>query len=174
MSVAILRRIFAKRQLPDQSLPEEEFDKQVKEAVTEFENSGFLEQVSMPLISSDSDFIDKLRQHHNDVVVVKFWKRGCLPCLGLAEMFKAAEQHYLGLNERMPANGKKVYFYAVDTKNIPCLKTVLYQLVEGTPAIQAFHNSRQIGDEIMALQLSTFTHTLDKMVADALRGNSDS
>ena len=147
MAMNIVRRIFANRPLPSQDAGEEEFKKQFDQAVKDFEEGGYLEQNKLAPINTEYDLVEKLHQHKNDLVVLKFWKRGCLPCLGLAEMYKQAEQQF---------QGKNVVFFSMNTKEDSCLPTVAHQLVEGTPTVQVFYQGKQVGDEIMAQSLNSF------------------
>jgi thiol-disulfide isomerase/thioredoxin len=152
MAAAIVRRIFATRQLPAQDASEADFKKAFDAAVTDFEEGGFLEQNKLTPIASEVELVDRLHDHRNDLVVLKFWKRGCLPCLGLAEMYKAAEQRY---------QGRRVHFYSMNTKADSALGAVAHQLVEGTPTVQVFHAGRQIGDEILSQNLAAFCERID-------------
>lgn len=156
MSVAaIVRRIFATRSFPSQDAPEDEFKKNFDAAVTEFEDGGYLDQIKLPPINSEMELVQRLHEHRDDIIILKFWKRGCIPCLGFGEMYKAAEQHYA-------APGGRVHFYSVNTKQESCFATSAYQLVEGTPTLQVFHKGRQIGDEIMSTSLAAFCERVDE------------
>src|SRR5688572_17543611 len=90
----LMRRIFADRPMPPQGTSKEDFHKFFDDAVREFEEGGYLDSVKFTPIASDEEFAETLRRHKNELVVVKFWKRGCIPCLAYGEMFKAAEQKY--------------------------------------------------------------------------------
>jgi hypothetical protein len=162
MAAQIVRRIFADRPI-DRDLPEEEFKKVFDAAVKEFEDGtpdgkkpSYLDQIKLTPVTSEFDLVQRLHEHRADIVVLKFWKRGCIPCLGFGEMYKAAEQHF---------KGKRVHFFAVDTKQESCFGTCAYQLVEGTPTLQVFHGGRQIGEEIMSTSLSAFCDRIDSYKA---------
>src|SRR3989338_8734053 len=152
MAAAIVRRIFANRPLPPNDATPEEFNKAMDSAVRDFEDSGFLDSIKLAPLNSEYDLVERLHQHKNDIVVVKFWKKGCLPCLGLAEMYKQAEKQF---------EGKRVHFFSVNTKEDSCLGTVAHQLIEGTPTIQVFHGGHQIGDEILSQSLANFCQKIE-------------
>jgi hypothetical protein len=152
MAAAIIRRIFSNRPFPSQDAGEEQFNKEFTEAVTAFEEGGFLEQIKMAPIGSELELVQRLHEHREDLVVLKFWKRGCIPCLGFGEMYKAAQMHFAG---------KRVHFYSVNTKEPSCFGTAAYQLVEGTPTLQVFHRGRQVGDEIQSTSLNAFVDRIE-------------
>lgn len=144
----VVQRIFADNP-PPQGLSDAEFSAFMDGAVTRFEESGFLEETKLEHIDSEDDFIDVLTRHRHQLVVVKFWKRGCLPCLSVAEMYKAAEHE-------CKAAGYPVVFYSVNSKAISSLLLTRFQLVTGTPTVQVFHDGEQIGGEIQAMTLAAF------------------
>eukprot|EP00672_Neobodo_designis_P020832 CAMPEP_0174827332 /NCGR_PEP_ID=MMETSP1114-20130205/645_1 /TAXON_ID=312471 /ORGANISM="Neobodo designis, Strain CCAP 1951/1" /LENGTH=157 /DNA_ID=CAMNT_0016060965 /DNA_START=50 /DNA_END=523 /DNA_ORIENTATION=- len=154
----LMRRIFANRQMPPEGTSKEEFHKFFDEAVRDFEDGGFLDTVKFTPIASDEELEDVLRKNKDDLTVVKFWKRGCMPCLAFGEMFKAAEKHY-------QETGKRVKFYAVDTKAPGCTELARYQLVDGTPTILTFRGYRQVGEEIKETSLAAFTAAIDARLA---------
>jgi thiol-disulfide isomerase/thioredoxin len=153
MMQQIMRRIFADRPMPPPNTSKEEFTKMFDVAVDEFEKSGFLDSIKFEPVTSDEDLLDKLKQHKDELVVVKFWKHGCIPCLAFGEMFKAAEQ-------QLKDEGKPVRFFGVDQKEVRDVPR--YQLVEGTPTVLTFHQYKQVGDEIRATSLSAFTASIDE------------
>jgi thiol-disulfide isomerase/thioredoxin len=153
----LMRRIFANRTMPPEGTSKEEFHKFFDAAVTDFENSGFLDATKFTPIASDEELEEVLRKHKDELVVVKFWKRGCMPCLAFGEMFKAAEKQYADA-------GKPVKFFSVDTKADDCRDLARYQLVDGTPTILTFHKYRQVGEEIKETSLETFTRAVNQRI----------
>ncbi|EPY34316.1 hypothetical protein STCU_01654 [Strigomonas culicis] len=173
----IIRRIFGDRKLP-QNLSNEEYDEYMHTNfpawMKEFEDSGFLEKTKLQPIRNEEEFIEKLNQHKSDLLVLKFWKHGCIPCLTFAEMYKEAEALCQRLQQNRPANvaadvapppadtaaaaltaplEKRVVWYSVDTKALSTRTMVDYQLISGTPTIQTFCGERQVGEEIKATNL---------------------
>ena len=146
--------------MPPEGTSKEEFHKFFDEAVRDFEEGGFLDTVKFEPISSDEQLEDVLRKNKDDLTVVKFWKRGCMPCLAFGEMFKTAEKHYQD-------TGKPVKFYSVDTKADGCSDLARYQLVDGTPTILTFHKYRQVGEEIKETSLAAFTKAIDERLPAA-------
>ena len=180
MAAEIVRRIFSTRPLPPQDASQDEFKAQFDAAVADFEEGGFMEQTKLPPITSEIDLVDKLHDHRGDLVVVKFWKRGCLPCMGLAEMYKAAEKHYKDMAQQQQHQQQRtaapapprVVFYSVNTRDASCLSTVAHQLVDGTPSIQLFHQGRQIGDEVLSMNLASFIAKIDAYAAQYCVGSA--
>lgn len=140
----IIRRIFGDRRLPE-NLSNDEYDKYMQENfpvwIREFEDGGFLEKTKLPAIQSEEEFIDKLQEHRNDLMVVKFWKHSCVPCLSFAEMYKEAA-------ERCAREGRRIVWYSVDTKALSSRQLIDYQLISGTPTLQTFKDLKQVGKEI--------------------------
>lgn len=141
---SIMRRILADKPM-NQDMTSEEREKFIHESVPQwikdFEESGFLETTSLPSIKSEDDFLVKLREHKDDLMVIKYWKHGCLPCLSIAEMVKEAER-------RTSESGKKIFWYSVDTRSSLTKKLIDYQLISGTPTLQTFSGQKQVGKEI--------------------------
>lgn len=158
----IVRRIFADRKRPA-DLTDEQYDAYLQQQfptwITEFENNGFLEATKLPPISSEDELLSKLHQHRDQLVVLKYWKHGCLPCLSMAEMYKDAEKQTLDPSHPLY---KKVVWYSVDTKAAPNKEVVDYQMVNGTPSIQTFLGGRQVGSEIRATQLTDLMGVLQE------------
>lgn len=157
MMQQLMRRIFADKQMPPEGTPKEEFHKFFDNAVKEFEEGGYLDKVKLAPIASDDELCEVLRRHKNELVVVKFWKRGCIPCLAYGEMFKTAEKQFQD-------DGKPVRFFSVDTHAPLCKDLARYQLVDGTPTILTFHGSRQVGDEIKEVSLASFMKVVDDRI----------
>ncbi|CCW63130.1 unnamed protein product [Phytomonas sp. EM1] len=150
---SIIQRIFGNHKLPT-DLSGEEYEKfmqnNIPQWMKEFEDSGFLEKTKLPVIQSEEEFIDKLLEHRNDLMVIKYWKHGCIPCLAFAEMYKAAAEAFA--KDASP-NAKRVFWYSVDTKALSTWQLVEYQLISGTPTIQTFANQKQCDDEIKATNM---------------------
>ena len=144
----ILKRIFADENIPT-DCSKEEFRTRFEKAVTKFEEDGFLEKTALTPIFADEQLQEVLHRHRRELVVVKFWKKNCLPCLSMAEMYKEAEK--ISFIEKLP-----VHFYSVDIKDPQNRKLSDYQLVEGTPTVQIFSGSKQIGGEVRATNLTAF------------------
>lgn len=144
-----MSRIFAGKTIPE-GLGKEEFHAFVDQAVAEFEESGFLNAHSHPPIRNEDDFLAKLEDHKDDLMVIKFWKKGCLPCLSMAEMYKVASEQ-----------NKRIVFYGVNTKDPEAAQLVANQMVEGTPTIQTFTACQQVGTDIQEVQLSKFLGALE-------------
>lgn len=146
---SIIRRIFADRPV-DQNMTSEEREKFIRTSIpqwiNEFEESGFLESTGLPSIKSEEEFLAKLREHKNSLMVVKYWKHGCLPCLSIAEMIKEAEK-------KSSESGKRIVWYSIDT-HLPSAKNLIdYQLISGTPTLQTFSGQKQVGKEIRTTSL---------------------
>ncbi|ORC90583.1 uncharacterized protein TM35_000083810 [Trypanosoma theileri] len=146
MSLSIVRRIFGDRKLPE-NLTGSDYERFMQENfpkwIREFEEGGFLEANKLPAIKSEDEFLQKLQEHKNDLMVVKFWKHACIPCLSFAEMYKQA-------SELCKAEKRRIVWYSVDTKDLPSRSLVEYQLISGTPTIQTFAGLKQVGKEIRA------------------------
>ena len=138
----ILHRIFKDKQFPPNAT-KDEMHKFFDESVKDFENGPFLKDTALPVVESETGFQEKLFEHRDEVLLVKFWKRNCIPCLSVAEMYKKAEKRCS--DEKLP-----VRFYSINTKEDPNRSVTDYQLIEGTPTLQRFHNFAQIGDDIQA------------------------
>ena len=142
---SLLQRIFKDKVVPTDA-SKEEFHAFFESAVKDFEASGFLEENKLPVITSEEEFQQKLFEHRHELMVVKYWKRNCIPCLSFAEMYKAAEKQCA--DDKIP-----VHFYSVDIKEKPNRERVDFQMVDGTPTLQKFHNFRQVGGEIQETRL---------------------
>lgn len=146
---SIIRRILADKPI-DQEMTSEERETFLHESVPkwikEFEESGFLESTRLPAIRNEDEFLEKLEQHKDDLMVIKYWKHGCLPCLSIAEMVKEAEKKCI-------ETGKKIFWYSVDSRSPLSKDLIDYQLISGTPTIQTFHGQRQVGKEIRTTHL---------------------
>lgn len=144
-----MRRIFGDHKLPE-NLSAAEYDTFMHENfpqwIKEFEDSGFLEQTKLPAIQSEEELMEKLLEHKDDLLVLKFWKHACIPCLTFAEMYKAAA-------DRCANEGRRVHWYSVDTKAISTKQLIEYQLIAGTPTVQTFTGCKQVGKEIRATNL---------------------
>ncbi|CUG87152.1 thioredoxin-like protein, putative [Bodo saltans] len=159
---SIVRRIFGDRKLPE-GLSEDAYDKFMHDNfpkwVTEFESNGFLEQTKLPPIADEDALMDVLMKYPNDLVVVKYWKHGCIPCLSFAEMYKSAQMKCL-------AENKRIRWFSVDTKASDGARELVdFQLVDGTPTIQTFAGCKQIGNEIRATQLDDLMGILEQRLA---------
>ena len=142
---SILHRIFQFKTFPTNA-SKEELHQFFDNAVKEFENGSFLEKTSLPAIEGENEFQQKLHDHRNELLIIKYWKRNCIPCLSVAEMYKEAEKRCM--EERLP-----VRFFSINTKESPNKSVTDYQLVEGTPTIQKYHDFAQVGDDIQATKL---------------------
>ncbi|GET91873.1 thioredoxin, putative [Leishmania tarentolae] len=160
MTQSIVRRIFGDRKLPE-NLSNEEYDKYMQDNfpkwMKEFEDGGFLEKTKLPPIKSEEEFITKLQEHKDELMVIKYWKHGCIPCLTFAEMYKEAA-------ERCCKEKKKIVWYSVDTKALNTRQLIDYQLISGTPTIQTFTGQKQVGNEIRAVSTEELLSELDKRV----------
>ena len=167
----LLQRIFDGTEIP-KGLSKQEFQQFMDEHIAKFEEGGYLASTKLPPINDESHFIEELHHADNDLVVLKFWKRRCLPCLSMAEMYKEAEQHFDEENKRLPPPSSdlaaepslpKVRFFSINTKDPVARPVVDRQMVEGTPTIQVFQCGRQVGGEIQSTQLEDFIRELNKM-----------
>lgn len=160
MTQNIVRRIFGDRKLPE-NLSNEEYDKYMQEHfpkwMKEFEDGGFLNKTKLPAIKSEEELISKLQEHKNDLMVIKYWKHGCIPCLTFAEMYKEAA-------ERCAKEKKRIVWYSVDTKALSTRQLIDYQLISGTPTIQTFTGQKQVGNEIRAVNAEELLSELDRRV----------
>nr|CCC94229.1 conserved hypothetical protein [Trypanosoma congolense IL3000] len=146
MTQNIIRRIFGNRELPEDlsgNEYEQYMQKNFPKWIDEFEKSGFLEATKLPPIRSEDEFLRKLIEHKNEVMVIKYWKHGCIPCLSLAEMYKQVA-------ERCKNENRRIVWYSVDTKDVNARSLVDYQLINGTPTVQTFSGLKQVGKEIRA------------------------
>ena len=173
---AILKRIFGNRDIPQDLSPEDQnkfISENFPKWVTEFETSGFLDRTKLPPISSEGEFIQKLQEHKNDLLVIKYWKHGCIPCLSLAEMYKNAEEYYHAESKKREEVDKKdpssmkgeapcsVVFYSMDTKAMTNKGHVEFQMILGTPAVLTFRHYKQWGKDIEAMNLKEFMREID-------------
>ncbi|CAD2217718.1 hypothetical protein ADEAN_000519800 [Angomonas deanei] len=159
----IIRRIFGDRKLPE-NLSNEAYDKLMQEQfpqwIKEFEEGGFLEKTKMTPIASEEEFLSKLQEHENDLMVIKYWKHGCIPCLSMAEMLKETEAV---CQQKYGKEGPgRIVWYSVDTKKISSRQLVDYQLVSGTPMVQTFTGLRQVGDEVREMNTADVLKELEK------------
>ncbi|CBH16336.1 thioredoxin, putative [Trypanosoma equiperdum] len=147
MTQNIIRRIFGNRELPE-NLSGSEYERYMQENfpkwIDEFEKGGFLEATKLPAIKSERDFLSKLIEHKDEIMVVKYWKHGCIPCLSLAEMYKQ-------VSEQCKKENRRIAWYSVNTKDVSARSLVDYQLVNGTPTVQTFSRMKQVGKEIRAI-----------------------
>ena len=161
MAQRIVKMVFGDRKLPE-GLSDEEMDKYFSsnfpQWVTEFEEGGFLEKTHVPPVEGEDDLLTKLRDTRDGMMVIKYWKRGCIPCLATSEMYKEAE-------ERARAESRPYSFYSVNIKDEQCKEMVENQLVEGTPTFQAFCNNKQMGDEIKEMNFGAFWGKLEERFA---------
>jgi hypothetical protein len=157
MSMQIVKRIFGNRKLPE-NMSDAEYEifmqTNFKKWITEFEDGGFLDATKLPPIRNEDELIDKLMQHENELLVLKYWKHGCIPCLSVAEMYKEAQQLCM-------KHGKKVVWYSVDSKLAESRQMVDFQLISGTPTIQMFHKMKQVGEEVRATRIQDLMKELD-------------
>lgn len=139
----IMRRIVADKPIQELSAEgnENAFQELLPKWIKEFEDNGFLEATKLESIKDEDEFVQKLQEHKDDLMIIKYWKHGCIPCLSVAEMVKEAEA-------KSKSNGKKVFWYSVDTHSSLAKNLVNYQLISGTPTIQTFTGLRQVGQEI--------------------------
>lgn len=144
-----MRRILADRPMEQEMTSEERenfIHNSVPKWIKEFEESGFLESTRLPPIRNEEEFIEKLQEHKDDLMVIKYWKHGCLPCLSIAEMVKEAEKKCI-------ESGKKIFWYSIDSRSPQAKNLIDYQLISGTPTLQTFYGQRQVGKEIRTTQL---------------------
>ncbi|KAG8344928.1 putative Thioredoxin [Trypanosoma vivax] len=146
MTQNIIRRIFGNREIPE-NLSGSEYEHYMQSNfpkwIREFEDGGFIEATKLPAIRSEDEFLRKLVEHRDEVMVIKYWKHGCIPCLSFAEMYKQ-------VSEQCKKDKRRIVWYSVDTKDINTRSLVDYQLVGGTPTIQTFSGLKQVGSEIRA------------------------
>jgi thiol-disulfide isomerase/thioredoxin len=161
MAQRIVKMIFGDRKLPE-GLSDTEMDKYFSsnfpQWITEFEEGGFLDSTKVPSIVGEDDLLTKLRDTKDGMFIIKYWKRGCIPCLATSEMYKEAEG-------RAKSEGKNISFYSVNIKDEACKEMVENQLVEGTPTFQAFCNNKQMGDEIKEMNMAAFWGKLEERFA---------
>ena len=140
----IVRRIFSGVDIPE-GMSKPEFQTWMDARVTAFEDGGFMENTKLTPIVDDDGLVDVLAEADpKELLVVKFYKRGCLPCLSIAEAYKNAEL-------KCRADGLNVRFLSINSKLPESEALVQRQLVSGTPTVQTFVNGRQIGDEIQEM-----------------------
>eukprot|EP01061_Rhynchopus_euleeides_P029983 TRINITY_DN4968_c0_g1_i1.p2 TRINITY_DN4968_c0_g1~~TRINITY_DN4968_c0_g1_i1.p2 ORF type:complete len:177 (+),score=78.80 TRINITY_DN4968_c0_g1_i1:119-649(+) len=124
-------------------ISKEEFSKEFERRLEKLENSGFLEENGLPKIEGEDELARKLAYHkqRQELVVIKYWKRGCIPCLSKAEMFKEVERWML-------AEKPQSVFYSIDIRHPLNRDLADRQLVDGTPSIQKYWGGRQVGGEV--------------------------
>ena len=107
-TMALMQRLFPPGSITP-GMSKDEFSKEFDRRLKAMEEGGFLSDTALPKIEGEEDLVRKLALHkaRGEMVVVKYWKRGCIPCLSKAEMFKEAEQQML---EERPGS----VFYSVD------------------------------------------------------------
>lgn len=158
MTQNIVRRIFGDRKLPE-NLSSDEYDKYMHDNfpkwMKEFEDGGFLEKTKLPPIKSEEELIAKLQEHKDDLMVIKYWKHGCIPCMTFAEMYKEAA-------EKCAQENRRIVWYSVDTKALSTRQLIDYQLISGTPTIQTFTGRKQVGNEIRAVNLEELLAELNR------------
>ena len=161
----LMQRIFENKPMP-QGLSKEEFHTFMDGAIHDFEESGYLETNKLTPLDTDDDLLKAVEGGGDDLVVVKFWKRKCLACLGLAEMYKDAEGHYGTQAKSGGAGGENqpsnVQFFSVNTKD-QCTKELCdRQLIDRTPTVQLFRCGKQVGPEIQSQQLEDFLKEVEE------------
>ncbi|KAJ9450864.1 thioredoxin [Diplonema papillatum] len=137
-----LQRIFpASAMTPGMS--KDDFRKVFDQRLRDFEEGGFLEQTHLPGIVGQDDFLRKLALHsnRNELMVIKFWKRSCIPCLSKAEMYKGVEQTLLKENAG-------IVLYSINIHDPANTQLADQQLVDGTPSLQKYWDYRQVGGEV--------------------------
>ncbi|KNH07049.1 hypothetical protein XU18_2226 [Perkinsela sp. CCAP 1560/4] len=154
----ILHRIFKDKSFP-QSGTREELHNFFEKSVREFEDGSFLKETALPAVNGEPDLHEKLYQHRTELLLIKYWKRNCIPCLSVAEMYKEAEKRCA--QEKLP-----VRFYSINTKETHNKDVVDNQLVEGTPTIQKFHDFAQVGEDIRATNIDDLMSTIYQELRD--------
>ena len=93
-------------------ISKEDFAKEFDRRIKQLEGSGFLTKNGLPKIEGEEELTRKLAFHasQKQMVMIKYWKRGCIPCLAKAEMFKEVEGWILD-------NNPGCAFYSVDIKD---------------------------------------------------------
>eukprot|EP00756_Hemistasia_phaeocysticola_P054344 Hpha_TRINITY_DN30274_c0_g1::TRINITY_DN30274_c0_g1_i1::g.27172::m.27172 len=128
-------------------------------------------QTALPSIRGDLEMVSRLHEHRDQLVAIKFWKRGCIPCLATAEMYKKAEAFH-GITQMMPDGTRKpgVVFYSVDVKDDTNADAQDYHMVEGTPALLKFWNGKQVGGDVQISQLDPLLANLRDTFEKCRRG----
>eukprot|EP00667_Euglena_gracilis_P022881 EG_transcript_25604 len=108
-----------------------------------------LPKMHIPEIVGEAEFEQKLAQARDKLVIIKFWKHKCLPCLSYGPFMKRAEQ-------QLKSTQPNVEFYSVDIKRPENIKLSGWQRVMGTPTVQYFHEGRQVGENVEELSYPTF------------------
>eukprot|EP01064_Diplonema_japonicum_P005564 TRINITY_DN13705_c0_g2_i1.p1 TRINITY_DN13705_c0_g2~~TRINITY_DN13705_c0_g2_i1.p1 ORF type:complete len:177 (+),score=41.50 TRINITY_DN13705_c0_g2_i1:47-577(+) len=146
-------------------MTKEEFGKLFERRLREFEEGGFLEETKLPPIRGEEEFLRKLAYHkrNDELMVVKYWKKGCMPCLSKAEMYKEVEQW---MNEDRPGAA----FYSIDIHHKDNLDLSERQLVDGTPSIQKYWNCQQVGGEVRVNEKQSFMENIKATIASCMAG----
>ena len=103
-----MAKIYPPQQM-DPNMTREQYTREFQRRLDAYENSSEFEGTKIHPIVGENAFIQKLTYHkkRNELVVVKFWKNGCIPCHARANMFKDTESWLL---EKKPG----AVFYSVD------------------------------------------------------------
>mmetsp|Transcript_148848 Transcript_148848/g.260071 ORF Transcript_148848/g.260071 Transcript_148848/m.260071 type:complete len:173 (-) Transcript_148848:94-612(-) len=116
--------------------------------------SQALPKMHIPELMGEAEFEKKLRENKDKLMIVKFWKHQCLPCLSYGPFLKKAE-------EELKKN-PNVVFYSVDIKRPENLKLSAWQRIMGTPSLQTFHGMRQVGECIESTGYTGFMAHISK------------
>eukprot|EP01063_Lacrimia_lanifica_P018645 TRINITY_DN25550_c0_g1_i1.p1 TRINITY_DN25550_c0_g1~~TRINITY_DN25550_c0_g1_i1.p1 ORF type:complete len:199 (+),score=92.53 TRINITY_DN25550_c0_g1_i1:72-599(+) len=136
-------------------MTKDDFAKIFADRLRAFEEGGFLEKTGMTPIHGEDDFLRRLGYHaqRKELMVVKYWKHGCIPCLSKAEMMKNVEQWCV--NDHPGAA-----FYSIDIYHKDNLKLSDRQQVDGTPSIQKYFDYQQVGGEVRVSSEAGFKKNL--------------
>eukprot|EP01062_Namystynia_karyoxenos_P044483 TRINITY_DN32799_c0_g1_i1.p1 TRINITY_DN32799_c0_g1~~TRINITY_DN32799_c0_g1_i1.p1 ORF type:complete len:209 (+),score=84.83 TRINITY_DN32799_c0_g1_i1:80-628(+) len=168
MAVAdLMRRLIASADAPmpanDRSLMMDWMMRQVERY-----EAAFNPTVKLPEIRGEQQLVETLAKHPDQLVVVKYWKQQCIPCLAYGDMYKRAEGWFKSETVRQGKQG--IVFYSVNIKDRENLEMSDRQLVEGTPTIQKFWNGRQVGGEVQCMELNNFCRNTWDTWQSCLRG----
>eukprot|EP00996_Jenningsia_fusiforme_P004154 NODE_4958_length_738_cov_23.359942_g4602_i0.p2 GENE.NODE_4958_length_738_cov_23.359942_g4602_i0~~NODE_4958_length_738_cov_23.359942_g4602_i0.p2 ORF type:complete len:168 (+),score=38.79 NODE_4958_length_738_cov_23.359942_g4602_i0:119-622(+) len=117
-----------------------------------------LKEMHIPEIVGEEDFERKLREHKDKLMVIKFWKHKCVPCLAYGPFMKKAS---VTLQSEQP----DCVFYSLDIKRDENRSLSMWQRITGTPTVQYFYGHRQIGHCVEETSYEAFTSHVRRTLA---------
>eukprot|EP01060_Flectonema_neradi_P031144 TRINITY_DN4653_c0_g3_i2.p1 TRINITY_DN4653_c0_g3~~TRINITY_DN4653_c0_g3_i2.p1 ORF type:complete len:179 (+),score=21.27 TRINITY_DN4653_c0_g3_i2:51-587(+) len=164
MTMEFMAKIYPPQEM-DPTLSREHYMKEFQRRLDAYESSAEFEGTKIHPLYGETSFLQKLAYHkkRNELVVVKFWKKGCIPCHARANMFKDTEKWLLDKNPG-------AVFYSIDIHHPENRGLEKRQLIEGTPHIQKFWNGKQVGGDVQASSKDSLISNLLSTLSSCLMG----
>jgi len=139
-----------------QTMPEDkkEFSEWLDLRLREHEEKS-LPAMHIKEIVGEEDFEKKLKENKDKLLIIKYWKHRCLPCLAYGPFMKEAE-------ETLKKDHPRCEVLSVDIKRPENLKLAAWQRVMGTPTVQYYYQGRQVGENVEQLGYRPFVDHIKK------------